>query len=371
MPKDLNVVLLGMRGPLAYAALKALYAMKARVGLICDCRSAIRKSRYCRRVLYVSRDIGSEPLSHIARIIEEEHRRESVDFVVASDVSGEMVLNAIEAEVTPPIFPAAENSVLRALNNKWAFQQICNAAGVPVPDSIFFESKDRLDVGRIVATLGYPVVVKPVEMFGGDGVVVAENSEAISARVIRNDRYTYGDSGLIVQRYVPGRDWGVGAFAIDGRIEAAVTFMCGPRWRTQFREHSDLLNACRRIIEHVRYTGVVNFDCRVDDKANAFKLLECNPRFFHRITAVRLCGINFVAAGIHKKEQVLHGECYLPIRDVLTQKGAKALLEGRWPLSALITDVLENLRDPIPALTNNAGWIHPLARAMSPLFQRV
>jgi biotin carboxylase len=370
MPKDLKVVLLGTRGPLAYAVLRALHAMKARVALICDCRSAIRKSRYC-RVLYVSRDIGSEPLNHIARIIEEEHRREFVDVVIASDVAGAMVLNAIRAELTPPIFPIAENSVLRLLNNKWAFQEICARAGIPVPDSIFFESKDRLDVGSIAGILGYPVVIKPVELFGGEGVVVAEAPEAILTRVVRNDRYKYGENGLIVQRYVDGRDWGVGAFAIDGRIETAVTFMCGSYWRTEFREHPDLLDACRRLIEHVRYTGVINFDCRVDEKTNAFKLLECNPRFFHRVTAARLCGVNFVEAGIHGKEQALRGARYFPIRDVLTLKGIKALLEGRWPLSALITDVLETLQDPVPALTHNAGWIHPLAKAVSPLFQRV
>lgn len=370
MQKDLKVVLLGMRGPLAYAVLRALHAMKARVGLICDSRSSIRMSRYC-RVLYVSRDIGSEPSSHIVRIIEEEHRREPVDFVVASDVAGAILLNTIEAELTPPVFPVAENSVLRLLNNKWSFHKLCIAVGVPAPDTIFCASKDRLDIGAIADKLSYPVVVKPVDLFGGDGVIVAESPETILTGVKCNPRYRYGENGLVVQRYVPGRDWGVSAFAIDGHIETALTFACGPNWRTEFREHPGLLDACGRIIEHVRYTGVVDFDCRMDEETNAFKLLECNPRFFHRVTATRLCGVNFVKAGIGGEKQVLCGTSYFPIRDVLTLKGAKALLGGRWQFSALATDFLEILQDPIPAFVHNAGWIQPLARAMSPLFQRV
>lgn len=370
MPENPNIVLLAMRGGLAYDVLRALHAMGARVQLICDCRSSIRLSRYC-DTIYVSRDLSGEPSGRILQIINQRHRREPVDLVLASDVEGTMLLNRIRAELTPPVFPAADNATLALLNNKWSFHRLCVGLGVPAPDSIFFETKERLDVARIKSELGYPVVVKPVDMSGGDGVIVAENPEDVSVCVMSNRRYGYGRSGLIVQRYVRGQDWGYIAFAVDGRIDVATTFICGPNWRTEFRIHPDLLDAGRRIIEHVRYTGVVNFDCRLNDETKTFEFLECNPRFCHRITASRLCGLNYVKAGLCGEGNLPSEVCYLPMRDVFTREGAKRLARGQWPLSALVADIFETSSDPIPAFVRHGAWARAALSAVSPLLQRV
>jgi len=364
-----NVVLLGMRGGTAYAVLQALHAMGARVQLICDRRSSMRLSRLC-ELLYVSKDLSSEPAGHILEIINDRHRHQRVDLVVASDVEGTMLLNGIRDGLTSPVFPAADNATLTLLDNKWSFHHLCAAVGICTPDSIFFESKERMDVGRIEGELGYPVVVKPVNMSGGDGVIVADSPDAVSTHVLLNPRYGYGKSGLIVQHYVRGQDWGYSAFAVDGRIEVALTFACGSNWRTEFCQNPGLLNAGRRIIEHVRYTGVVNFDCRLDDETKTFKFLECNPRFFRRVTAARLCGFNFVKAGICDEKRLPRDVCYLPIRDVFTREGAKFLAQGRWPLSVLAADVMETLSDPIPAVVQKGAWTRAALIAISPLLQR-
>lgn len=364
-----NVVLLGMRGGTAYAVLQALHAMGARVQLICDRRSSIRLSRHC-ELLYVSRDLSSEPAGHILKIINDRHCHQRVDLVVASDVEGTMLLNGIRDGLTSPVFPAADNATLTLLDNKWSFHRLCAALGLCTPDSIFFESKESIDVARIQSQLGYPVVVKPVDMSGGDGVIVADSPDAVSTQVLLNPRYGYGKSGLIVQRYIRGQDWGYSAFAVDGRIEVALTFVCGPNWRTEFCKNPALLNAGRRIIEHVRYTGVVNCDCRLDDETKTFKFLECNPRFFRRVTAARLCGLNFVKAGICGEKHLPHDICYLPIRDVFTREGVKFLAQGRWPLSVLAADVMETLSDPIPAVVQKGAWTRAALIAISPLLQR-
>jgi predicted ATP-grasp superfamily ATP-dependent carboligase len=158
---------------------------------------------------------------------------------------------------------------------------------------------------------------------------------------------------------------------VDGRIENAVTFACGPNWRTDFRQHPDLLDAARRIIEHVRYTGVVNFDCRLDADTNTFTFFECNPRFFRRVTAARLCGLNFADTGFCSGTAISDGICYFPPRDVCTREGVKGLARGRWPLSVLATDIIESVSDPIPAFVQSAAWAPAILRAMSPLLQRV
>jgi predicted ATP-grasp superfamily ATP-dependent carboligase len=294
-----------------------------------------------------------------------------VDFVLASDVEGTMVLNDIRAELPMAVFPAADNATLCLLDNKWSFNQLCTAIGVPVPDSIFFSSKEQLDVPRIESEFGYPVVVKPIDQSGGDGVVIAASREDLNARVL-SERYGYGATGIVVQRYVHGRDWGYSAFAVDGRVKAAVTFACGPDWATEFRAHRDLLESAGRIVEHLRYTGVLNLDCRLDDESGTFKFLECNPRFFRRVTASRLGGVNFVKAAFSSVEpSTPDGLCYFLPRHVFTPEGVRCVARGRWPISVLATDILETLSDPIPGLAQNAAWAALAHKTIAPLLQRV
>jgi biotin carboxylase len=370
MREKWNVVLLAARGATGYAVLKALHAMGARVHLICDCRSSIRFSRYA-RVLHVSRDLRAESPRRILDVINEGYRRNPVDFVLASDVAETMLLNEIRAELPIPAFPSADNATLRLLDNKWSFNRLCAAIGVSVPDSMFFPSKDQLDVARIESEFGYPVVIKPIDQSGGDGVVIVASREALSAKVL-SERYSYGAAGIIVQRYVRGRDWGYSAFAVDGRIGVALTFVCGPNWETEFRRNRDLIEASGRIVEHLRYTGVLNFDCRLDDETKSFQFLECNPRFFRRVNASRLGGVNFVRAAFSVSEVAIpDGFHYLLPRCAFTREGARCLVQGCWPLSTLGADMLETLSDPIPGLVQNAAWAEAAHRMIAPLLQRM
>ncbi|HTI85825.1 MAG TPA: ATP-grasp domain-containing protein [Alphaproteobacteria bacterium] len=365
-----NVVLLAMRGPLAYEVLRALHAMGARVKLMCDRRSSIRFSQYC-ETLYVSPDIATESADRILQLVNAQHGREPIDLVVASDVAGVMLLNGIRSELSPPVFPAPDNATLALLDNKWRFQKLCLTLGIPAPDSIFFESKETLDLARVERELGYPVVVKPVDLSGSDGVIIAENAESLLRRLRSDRHHRKAGAGLIAQRYVAGQDWGYIAFAIDGHVDVALTFACGANWRTEYRDNPELHDAARRIIEHVRYTGMVNFDCRLEDETGIFQFLECNPRFSHRITATRLCGLNFLKVALGAEAQLCGDVCYRPLRDVFTRQGAGDLVRGRWPLSILVTELSETVSDPIAALIQKGPWRSTAQRAMSPLLHRL
>jgi biotin carboxylase len=363
-------VLLAARGPASYAVLKALHAIGVHVEVICDCRSSLRVSRYG-ETLYVSRDLSTESPHRILDIINDRHRRNPVELVLATDVAGMMLLNTIHSELLVPVFPAANNVTLGVLDNKWSFNRLCRAIGVTVPESIYFESKDRLDLPKIERELGYPVVVKPVDESGGHGLIVADCADAIADQILNDARYCFGDAGLIVQRYVRGRDWGYGAFCVDGQVRAAVAFKCGPNWSIEICNDPDFLEAARRIIEHTRYTGVLNFDCRFDEDERTFQFLECNPRFFVRVNAARLCGVNFCRTEFGEKAPIADGVCYFPIRHVFTREGARCLAQKRWPLSVLGLDAIEIFSDPITGALQNAAWRVRLQNAVSPWLQKV
>jgi hypothetical protein len=86
------------------------------------------------------------------------------------------------------------------------------------------------------------------------------------------------------------------------------------------------------------------------------KLFECNPRFFGRLSAARLCGLDFVRIGLPSETPQLlamqHG-FYYPWQELFTARGWRNLLSGRWNKEHLFRDVYEMLRDPVPPVVRN------------------
>jgi hypothetical protein len=101
------------------------------------------------------------------------------------------------------------------------------------------------------------------------------------------------------------------------------------------------------------YSGIANFDARLADDGR-FVLLECNPRVFNRLLAARVCGLNFIAAGLPmytvKQPPVLDDGEYYPWREALSPRGWRLLRSGRWNWRYLLKDLWEMVCDPLPPI---------------------
>jgi acetyl-CoA carboxylase biotin carboxylase subunit len=97
-------------------------------------------------------------------------------------------------------------SAITAMGDKVAARKRMYAAGVPVAPGTFEPVSDVAEAEKIVAEIGYPVLVKPSAGGGGIGMTVVENSEklkgALKTAQGRAQR-AFGDGSVFIERYLP------------------------------------------------------------------------------------------------------------------------------------------------------------------------
>ena len=135
-----------------------------------------------------------------------------------------------------------------------------------------------------------PLVAKPINREGSQGVMVLHSGEALGAA----GRLEY--EPIMAQEYIVGRDLCAFYFCREGTIELETLYHHGGHF-IEFIEHQDISQQCRKIIEATNYNGVIGFDIRQRD-ADYFYFLECNPRFWYNMELTMLAGLNFVEAGV-------------------------------------------------------------------------
>ncbi len=359
-PKRLNVVLICHFGRTGYNILRSLKAVNARVYLVHDRRAAsLSYSRRC-KVVHAAQDLSSADPGQVLDIINDLHRQVGLDSVIASDVESLAFLSKIRERLLAPVFPMADAGTLATLNDKWLFYKLCETAGVAVPKSLSVRCRAELDVGAMECELGYPVIVKPVDSYGQRGIsIFRDRTEAEGWKRSRVDH----DHPVIIQEYIEGTDWAISVFAQDGAIKHWVSWVCpsqldagygvGRFLATEFRPRDDLFEMTQRIVTATGFSGVANFDARYDDQACRMKMLECNPRFFNRMSAARLSGLDFVRPGLpiaSEQPATLGNVGYYPWQELFSIRGLQRLARGQWRMAPLLHDILDMGTDPLPPI---------------------
>jgi predicted ATP-grasp superfamily ATP-dependent carboligase len=355
----LKAVMLCHYGRTGYNVLRALRGLGAEVYAVVDRRSAsLRYSLRC-KVIHVSEEIDHADPEEVQTKINDLHRREFIDSVLACDVESLRLLSRIKPRLLPKAFPAASIDMIELLNNKWDFHQLCCKTQVRTPHTLFFPSKSAIDCARVGSEIGFPAVIKPAAGYGQRGIVIPANLEALHSYMSAP-----GDTGeIIIQKFVSGVDWAISVFAIDGTITHWTAWACpgqleesfgvGRFLTTNFVQRHDLFEAASRLMAATNFSGCANLDARLDDADGTMKMFECNPRFFGRLSASRLCGLDFVKAGMPVEDRqsfVMHGGFYYPWQELLNSRGWKQILAGRWQLRQLAWDMQEMIADPIPLI---------------------
>ena len=171
------------------------------------------------------------------------------------------------------------------------------------------------------------------------------------------------DHPVIVQEYIEGTDWAISVFAQNGVIKHWVSWVCpsqldvgygiGRFLATEFRPRDDLFEMTQKIVTATGFSGVANFDARYDDQACRMKMLECNPRFFNRMSAARLSGLDFVRPGlpVASSQPVTLGNVgYYPWQELFSTRGLQRLVRGQWRIAPLLHDIFDMGTDPLPPI---------------------
>lgn len=358
--KRLNVVLLCHFGRTGYNILRSLRSVNAQVYLVHDQRSAsLRFSRYC-RVLHTVSDLNDADPKPVLDIINALHLRVGVDCVIGGDVDALVFLGKIKDGLMAPIFPMAEADTLALLHDKWQFTELCRSIGVDVPRTLLFPAGSPVDLDRIESELGFPAITKPLASYGQRGIVIWKDRGEAEAWL-----GTHGicEPAMIVQEVIQGQDWAISVYAENGVIKHWVSWVCpgqldasygvGRFLSTEFIPRTDLLAMGAKIVTATNFTGVANFDARFDEGSRSMKMFECNPRFFNRMSAARLSGVDFVRPGLPMsgtQPVTLDATRYLPWQELFTWRGQRRMMRLEWPVRPLLRDLYEMASDPLPPI---------------------
>jgi len=345
----MRAVVICHNAELALVVLRALRANRVSALLVCgkSAYTTLRSSRLAGAILCAG-DLATRPEA-IARAINERDRAEPIDIAMAADVEGLRLLHKMRGSLQVPTYPMPDSATLDLLNDKWSFYRFAQGLGLNVPPTLFFARRQDIDPGRIERDVGFPAVVKPLSQWASIGFRLVADRQALAA--LMNDP-TYRFDGMIVQRFIPGQDVGAGLFARAGTVQVLSTFFCGSRNATEFAPIPEFAGMINKIAVATRYDGVANFDARIDESGRVW-LIECNPRFFMRVTASRVCGLDFLKLGLPGTSPSIQPSArgrYYSIGDVASVSGLGRLLSGRWPIRVLLNSLAEMCVDPAPSI---------------------
>lgn len=102
----------------------------------------------------------------------------------------------------------------RVSTDKAYFHELCDRLGIRTPA---YATGTAVDVIEAAATLTWPVVVKPVDLSGGRGVVLCTDLDELREAAESAEEWS-PTSRVIVEEFVGGRDCGAELFVVDGQV---------------------------------------------------------------------------------------------------------------------------------------------------------
>ncbi|HYD59982.1 MAG TPA: ATP-grasp domain-containing protein [Noviherbaspirillum sp.] len=254
---------------------------------------SLRWSRLCKGQVTVDID-GADDAGFVEAVNRIANRNPHV-ILIPADCDAIRLANRVHGMLNVKTTPIPDLRTLDMFDNKWQFHQFCTGQGLPVPPTHFFSSKMEMDFHAIVAEIGLPFVVKPLNRAGSTGVHVVLSEQDFEASILDNRGYDFGP--LIAQRFIRGVDVDVSFLSSDGRLSAlAVQRASGSR--IDFLSNPALEAMASALSGASAYHGVMHVDARVEEGTGKVWLIESNPRFWASLTASVWCGLNFVAESL-------------------------------------------------------------------------
>lgn len=238
----------------------------------------------------VAEDAGHDAIVQSALAFADDHR-------VVQVVPGFELFTYTAAQVRQALgLSGPPPELLKLFRSKSQQRTAMASRGVPQPQS--FPCRSPSDAHRAADALGYPVVVKPDDAGGSQGVRIARNASQLdeayaSACSVILDDGTSGSGLVLVEEFIPGHEYGVsGVIDRDG-------FVCvvGITERTIYRGRDEsaclilrdvacppahapdkLVSVARSAIQAMNLrSSPFDMDIRMPDRGDA-RVIECAAR---------------------------------------------------------------------------------------------
>ena len=249
-------------------------------------------SKFCRKYTRYSQETVAIEWEAIAETINQYCEKENIAVIIPSGMQATFILSAIKTKITAAkVFPLAHPETIQRIHNKWFLYEDISPQGLSFPKSVLLENLEQLNSLEIE----FPIIVKPIELAGGKGI--KKINSLLEVQQYLATSHADNQLPLILQEYIDGYDICLSVLAKQGEV-IAWTIQEGLPHYLKFFQDDAVLDLGKRIISFYNFTGIANFDLRVDRNNNQAKIIECNPRIWASVEASLWYGVNFLQLGI-------------------------------------------------------------------------
>jgi predicted ATP-grasp superfamily ATP-dependent carboligase len=256
-----------------------------------------RFSRYCHK--YIFKEFGtdvSERFGTIAEIV----RRNSIDVVLPIEMEWIAPQDARRHALSElvPIAPVLDSKSFEVANNKWLLFKLMQDHGIPTIPTVLCTLDNDLE--QQIRHLEFPVLIKPVTAWGGEGIRRFDNMSQLQEFLGQCDSERIKNS-YIAQSLLTGYVIGLNILCREGQMLAYTMqrgFIPNPQKYAaaaaiQFIKREETLETGRKLTSALKYNGVANIDMFYDTRENQVKILEVNARFWGSLRGSYVAGVSF------------------------------------------------------------------------------
>lgn len=247
------------------------------------------------------------------KLVEEyKNHEEPVILIGCGDGYAELIAKHKEVLQEAFVCPYIDYDLLKQLNNKENFYQVCDKYNLPYPKTQII-TKQMVEEDKVIQPFDYPVALKPTDSVEWLDVHFEGRKKAFRIQSatefgeILNKIYDNGyTSDLILQDFIPGDDSNMRVLNAYVDKNHKVKMMClghplledpAPaaigNYVAILPEYNEkLYQQIQEFLEDIKFTGYANFDMKYDERDQTFKLFEINLRQGRSSFFVTLTGYN-------------------------------------------------------------------------------
>lgn len=319
--------------------------------------SMVRFSRYCNR--FISYTDGNRPETRLNAIYDAIEKLKP-DVVLPVDVETISLLAANKENLSKltSVVPLPSTDAFQIANHKGLLSQWAKQNEIPCPPTLLFKKNDA-EFDEALSTFSFPVLLKPCDGFGGEGIEIFEN-----LKDFKNYCKNHTSSRqYILQSFIKGYDQDCSVLCDNGKILAYTMQKGFIDGNTKFRRadgidlfyDSKAHQLVSRIVEKLHWTGIAHMDLRYDEEDEEVKLIEINPRYWGSLLGSLCSGVNFpyLACLVGLNRDLVKSEIK-PMRYIQGKAAvkimAKMLLSRKIEETDIKTSFKFILKDPLPSI---------------------
>lgn len=205
------------------------------------------------------------------------------------------------------LVPVEDYEKIMVFHDKFTTTKLAEKLGVPYPKTILVKNEPELL--KISPSLTFPVVLKTRKGAGADGVWYANNIEELhclykeleSSNKNSPDKEVIDKTMPMIQEFIPGEHHDVTAFCVNGEAKCLLTqkrlvtlpLSGGGGIVNITTSDKHLKDYAKLFIKEMKWSGILEFDFKIDTKTGTPKLLEINPKIWGTTWLTISAGFDF------------------------------------------------------------------------------